>query len=359
MSDYKANNEEAEVNIKDDPKAFWKFVKDNGAGVAEYSKLGEKTAFNKKDAANLFAEHFSSVYESDGMDDLRAEPSMEQSSWNELSIPMCSVYEKLQSLDTKKSSGPDKLPPLFFRRCAAALTFPLYTILNDSLKLGCFPSRWKLAHVTPIHKDGSRHDARNYRPISKLSIAAKVFDNLIADEIFERFQHDIIPQQHGFFKKRSTVTNLFDYTERLQKSLDNSGQTDVVYTDFSKAFDKVNHSKLIEKLHNLGIGGKLLEWFRSYITKRVQKVQIGESFSFDINVVSSVVQGSHLGPILFSLFINDISEILNDVEFCVFADDLKIHKAIHDEKSHCKQIWTGFISTCVKTASHLTSRNAL
>jgi Reverse transcriptase (RNA-dependent DNA polymerase) len=333
--DFAAYNKAAEERIKSDPKEFWKFVnakKENGAGVADYLRLGDEVAFNRKDAVELFAKQFESVYETEETfvgEQVRRESS--EISWQEMTISMSVVFEKLKELDIKKAPGPDQLPPLLFCRCASALTFPLFEIFNQSLKSGIFPTEWKTAHVTPIHKDGSAHDARNYRPISKLSIPAKVLDNIVADELFERFKNVIIPQQHGFFKKRSTITNLLDYTEQLQQRMDRGGQTDVIFTDFSKAFDKVSHAKLVDKLENNGIDGVMREWFLSYITGRKQKVQLGNFTSRSIDVTSSVVQGSHLGPLLFSLFINDINEIIHDANFCVYADDLKIYREINSQ----------------------------
>ena len=151
---------------------------------------------------------------------------------------------------------------------------------------------------------------------------------ILADEVFERFKDIIIPQQHGFYKKRSTVTNLVDYTEKLQRAIDESCQVDSIYTDFSKAFDKVSLTRLLQKLEANGISGKMLQWFKSYITGRRQRVQIGEYFSKSFGVLSSVAQGSHLGPLLFSLYINDIGEIMEGIDFCLYADDLKMQKRI-------------------------------
>jgi hypothetical protein len=336
-NDFITHNRSAETDIKTNPKSFWKFVnekKSNGAGVSEYVKLGDKIAFNKQDAANLFAEQFSGVYESSTSETIDENTSQEvpAATWTELFIPMHTIYDKLSSLDVKKAPGPDKLPPIFFRKCATALTHPLFVIFDSSLRSGVFPSLWKIAHVTPIHKGESPHDVMNYRPISKLCIAAKILDNIVADELFDRFESKIIPQQHGFFRKRSTVTNLANYTEKLQRSLDKTSQTDVIYTDFSKAFDKVNHHRLIKKLRDFGIGGVMLKWMESYIVGRTQFVQIGDCLSKPIDVLSSVVQGSHLGPLLFSCFINDVGVIFNEVDFCIYADDLKVSKEINSQK---------------------------
>lgn len=168
--------------------------------------------------------HFSSVYESDTADVSRFlnHPELADG-WNEFSIALSLVYEKLKCLDVNKAAGPDKLPPLFFKLCAISLSIPLHLIYSESLRTGYFPLNWKLAHVVPIHKDGSQNDVRNYRPISKLSVPAKILDNILADEVLERLHDVIIPQQHGFFRHRSTVTNLASFTEKLQRCVDSGG----------------------------------------------------------------------------------------------------------------------------------------
>lgn len=190
------------------------------------------------------------------------------------------------------------------------------------------PKKLKHSHIVPIHKSGSLNDVKNYRPIAKLSIIAKLIDPLMADELFMHFSHLISPNQHGFFKKRSTVTNLMAYTDKIQQCLEDGGQVDVIYTDFSKAFDKVNHQLLLDKLDSLGVGGSILQWFRSYLTDRTQRVKILNALSDIVEVTSSVVQGSHCGPILFSLFVNEIA-YNTDVDSCMYADDFKASKNIN------------------------------
>jgi hypothetical protein len=190
------------------------------------------------------------------------------------------------------------------------------------------PVKWKQSFVVPVHKGGSHNDVRNYRPISKLSIISKLLDSLMADLLFGRFRNVISDQQHGFFKGRSTTTNLIGYTDRLQRCINSGGQIDVIFADFSKAFDKVSHSILLSKLEGLGMGGTLLSWFESYLIGRTQRVQLGDSLSSIVEVTSSVVQGSHCGPILFSIFLNDIADIIG-IDFNCYADDLKIFLEIN------------------------------
>lgn len=127
-----------------------------------------------------------------------------------------------------------------------------------------------------------------------------------------------------------SVTNLMAYTDKLQQCLEDGGQVDVIYTDFSKAFDKVNHQLLLDKLDSLGVGGSVLKWFQSYLIGRTQRVKILNSLSDIVDVTSSVVQGSHCGPILFSLFVNEIINCI-DIDSCMYADDLKASSEINSD----------------------------
>lgn len=123
---------------------------------------------------------------------------------------------------------------------------------------------------------------------------------------------------------------------KLQKK-DKRAQVDVVYTDFRKAFDKVDHVLLLRKLAYNGIKGNLLRWFASYLDNRTQKITINGFESRASLVPSGVIQGSILGPLLYSLFINDINKCFLNCNFALFADDLKIYKAVNDQ-SDCKLI---------------------
>jgi hypothetical protein len=141
-----------------------------------------------------------------------------------------------------------------------------------------------------------------------------------------------MPQQHGFFKQRSTQTNLAYFSDFLHTHVDRNLQVDVLYTDFEKAFDKINLTKLLEKLKKIGIGGKLLELMKSYLSDRKMRVILNGCFSREFTATSGVPQGSHLGPLFFIIYLNDIADIFKSSKFIAYADDLKIWKVVNDEK---------------------------
>ena len=135
--------------------------------------------------------------------------------------------------------------------------------------------------------------------------------------------------QHGFRKGRNCLSELLSHFEDLYENLGNSLDSDTIYLDFSKAFDKVDHALLIKKLKLYGIGGKLLQWITSFLSGRVQKVVVAGSVSEVIEVLSGVPQGTVLGPLLFILFINDMERCVNHSQLKLFADDSRLIKAVN------------------------------
>lgn len=220
--------------------------------------------------------------------------------------------------------GPDLVPPAILKKCAQSLSGPLTVVFNKSLFAGIFPHVWKLSHITPIFKSGSRKQITNYRSIAILPSVGKLFESLLTTSISPAFSHVISSCQHGFVRGRSTCTNLTEFTSFALQSIESGKQVDVVYTDFSKAFDRIHHGILFRKLENLGVHSSLLAWIKSYLTDRSQYIMIQGRHSRVFRVKSGVPQGSHLGPLLFILFINDIVESLQHCRCLLFADDSKL-----------------------------------
>lgn len=213
------------------------------------------------------------------------------------------------------------------RECAVSLCEPLTFIFNCSLRAGLFPDIWKHSFISPIFKSGNSTDVKNYRPVCIQSAIPKVFEKVILPVLDRAFAGTIVEQQHGFVEGRSTVTNLYVYTNYIGEAMDKGYEVHSVYTDFSKAFDLLDQDILLDKLESFGIVGSLHSWLASYLKGRTLQVRLQGFLSERFNVASGVPQGSHLGPKLFLLLVNDIGKDLSS-NFLLFADDLKIFRCI-------------------------------
>lgn len=167
-----------------------------------------------------------------------------------------------------------------------------------------------------------------YRPISKLCQFSKLLEKIVTDQLATVVRHHIVPNQHGFYKGRSVESNLLTFASVILKALDEGFSVDAVYTDFAKAFDKICHYTLLYKLWQLGIHGDLFRWIKSYVENRTQSVVVSGFISSSKCISSGVPQGSHLGPLLFILYINDIVKSLSHSNILLYADDAKIYRVI-------------------------------
>ncbi len=278
--------------------------------------------------ATAFNDFFTSVFTIDDGSQLNFPKRLEKNFPPSIDLSPEVVYKYLRQLSPKLSLGPDGLPSLLFKKLSVSLAEPLSYIFNFSFIQGKIPHQWSTAVVAPIFKNkGSTSLASNYRPISLTCVACKVMECVIRDNLlsFLNENHLISPHQHGFVSGKSTVTQLIECLNSWYKSLDEGKAVDVIYLDFSKAFDTVSHQKLLEKLPAYGISGPIFRWLQAFLSNREQCVEVDGVRSKWSPVPSGVPQGSVLGPLLFLLFINDITDLDLDGEMKLFADDVKLY----------------------------------
>ena len=322
-----------ENDLKSNSKFFWTYInkKRKTTGFPKCMSFNNESSEDTSKICKWFESYFKSVYSNTTANPLNRmnmnTPIVEISNIN---VTDSDVELALLSLDSNVKLGPDGIAPIVLKNCSLSLSLPLCVIFNKSLSLGQFLSQWKVSEILPTYKSGCKQDITNYRPISKLLIIPKLFEKIVCDKVSPIVNNFLSDDQHGFRPGLSTTTNLAVFSNLVNLNLNSNCQTDVIYTDFSKAFDKVNHSILLDKLESFGINANLLLWFCSYLVGRSQYVRFNNTMSDLFNVTSGVPQGSHLGPVLFNIFINDLPSVIKYSNCLLFADDLKLLRKICD-----------------------------
>lgn len=321
-----------EQNISVDPSNFWKYLSSRRClpGISGTFDIGDGSTSDLQLIADAFAQHFQNSYIQSNLDHnicSNTDPNRD-----DLLIDVFSEEEVLASLRKlrgKLTAGPDQIPSFLLKDCGLVLAKPLTIIFNLCLRTGIFPVKWRLSKLCPVFKKGNKALVSNYRPVTIICNFSKVFERLLFDRIDSFFRMQLVASQHGFVKGRSTVTNLFCVTQFISQSLDDKVQCDVIYTDFSKAFDQLDHGILLSKLRQCGFSPSLIDLFRSYLTGREQFVLLHGHKSRTVSVTSGVPQGSVLGPLLFNIFINDITADLDPgIQSLLYADDLKLYTRV-------------------------------
>ena len=200
------------------------------------------------------------------------------------------IIDSIQKLSSTSAAGPDGVPPSLLLKCATELAPALKVMFSQSLTHGFIPSSLKRAAITPVFKSGNKTSPSNYRPISLTSTIIKVFERIIRKQVvaFMNRQGHLNNTQHGFRSGLSCLSALLDVFDDLMHMLSIDTTVDMIYLDFSKAFDKVYHGVLLHKLKDLGITGKLGIWFFQFLTNRTHYVRIPGAISKDIPILSGV-----------------------------------------------------------------------
>ena len=334
---FASNNDTVSIN-----KKFWAYVKsaNNCHRIPNSVNYNGNHRTNKVDQAELFNKFFYDQFSAESQYNISIDNSVASNNLFAIDFNRDEICKLLREINPNKAQGPDGIHGQLLKNCAATICFPLCKLFKMSYNSSQIPNDWKLANVVPVHKKGSKNSVENYRPISLTSLVMKQFEKIVRSELMSRCEHIINTNQHGFLPQKSCTTQLVQFSDNIARSLNNNSHIDVVYFDFAKAFDSVSHDILLHKLKYIyHIDGLLLNFIKCYLQDRQQRVVIGNCVSVHCKVNSGVPQGSIVGPLLFVLFINDISdEISSGTSIALYADDTKIWREIgSDVDNHILQ----------------------
>ena len=327
-------------DVKANPRDFYRYInsqKKDTQGIPPLKrKNGKGVAQSDLEKAEEFNGQFTDVFSKNEHTQVplldRCAPFM-----NDIAVSKDGVIKLLKGLNPSKALGPDELHPRVLKELATELGPVFAHLFQQSIDTGEIPKEWSPANICPLFKKSDRSLACNYRPVSLTCVPCKLLEHIVCSNIMAHLDEYklLSDRQHAFRKGHSCETQLTTVINDWAKILDNRGQVDTFILDFEKAFDTPPHELLKSKLFRYGIGGKTLKWIDSFLCFRQQRVVVNGVKSDWAPVVSGVPQGTVLGPLLFSLYINDISSDIES-EIRLFADDCVCYREIKDEEDTLK-----------------------
>ena len=309
------------------------FIKPNNKASIPSIEHNNQIYTNEHDKANILNEFFQSQ---SFLDDREARlpailPTKLESELNSIVLTMDEVESALKVLPVGKATGPNGLSNRILRELSHELSIRYCSLFNQSLGTGYVPRSYKEANVSLVPKKGDLSIVSNHRPISLLNSEDKVIERLVFKHLYNHLRDNNILSslQSGFIPGDSTVNQLTYLYNVFCQALDEGKEVRAVFCDISKAFDRVWHSGLLLKLQAAGVTGKVLAWFKSYLSERRQRVVIPGGTSDWKSIHAGVPQGSILGPLLFLVYINDIVvDIGSNIR--LFADDTSLYIIVDD-----------------------------
>ena len=329
---------------KENPSSIYKIFQEVGAGKGPHKQStidslnsGHTRIEDSLEMANEFNDFFvniaSKLKEPVGKinhDKLKEFCQSKLPSDTKFKIPQVlkeNVLKFFSKMDINKATGTDMIGPRLLKLAAPYIADEVTFICNHSISNSVFPTKWKEAKVTPLHKSGPHEDVNNYRLISILPILSKVLEKHVHDSLSEFLQEFSLlhKTQSGFRTQHSCETALINMTDSWLNAMDKGKIIGVVLVDFKKAFDLVDHRILLNKLDIYGIKDETLMWFSTYLSNRRQQVSVNNTMSDFKQISYGVPQGSILGPLLFLLFINDLPLYTDNVSTDLYADDTTLY----------------------------------
>ena len=242
------------------------------------------------------------------------------------------VRTAIDNLENKTSCGCDGISNKLLKLIKNEISKPITLIVNQSLKTGIFPKAFKIAKVKPIYKKGDKADLNNYRPISLLPTISKIFERVIHTQLYKYLSDNklLCEQQYGFRSQHSTELAAIKLVDYLTHNIDTNNIPISIYLDLSKAFDTLSFDILLAKFEYYGITGTTLKLLTSYLKDRYQYVIYNGETSNMLEIRTGIPQGSILGPLFFSICINDIVKASAIFNYIMYADDTTLYCNLED-----------------------------